>query len=375
MFLNGYIRNFGKYSFKEHPFNDVDALVFAEMSYLNLDLVLNKEKDGSILLGKIDLSNIDELIKQQSDALYNKVMLPLLVKSKRYKDVVIKDVVSVHDNTDACQFYAITIFFEDRYYISFRGTDLTLRGWKEDILMTYREEIPGQKEAQNYVNKITKKYEGKFYIGGHSKGGNLAVYGGYKLKEEHFHNLVHVYSFDGPGFCNEKLVNNITESPVFKKIIKYVPRQSVVGIVLKHTKIAKIIESQAAGVFQHDPFSWKITKEGKFKIVPRRDIISFIGEKALNDWLDGLSKDDINLMINVFIDCFGDLGIDLLYIITHWWESFKKIRGQYRLLPEEDKNRLKAIGTSLIKLSTRTSITMIKERTQQSNKKEKEKKA
>ena len=363
MFLNGYIRNFGKYSFKERPFNDVDALVFAEMSYLNLDLVLNKEKDGSILLGKIDLSNLDELIKQQSDALYNKVMLPLLVKSKRYRDVVIKDVSFTYDNTDACQFYAMTIFFEDRYLISFRGTDLTLRGWKEDVLMTYQNEIPGQKEAVKYVNKIAKKYDGKFYIAGHSKGGNLAVYAGYKLKEEYQDRLSHIYSFDGPGFCDDKLVENIINSPVFKRIIKCVPRQTVVGILLKHTKKAKIVESNALGVFQHDPFTWRITHEGKFKVVPRRAIISYISEKSLNNWLDTLTIDDINLMMNLFLDSFGDLSTDLLYIATHWWESVKILRTYYRSLSDENKDRLKGIGTRLIKCTAHTSINYVKEKT------------
>ena len=373
MYLNGYIREFGKYSFAEHPFNDVDALVLAEISYLNLDLVLNKESDGSILLKNIDLSNIDDLVKQQSDTSKNKVMLPLLMKSKRFKDLIIRDVVVTNDNNDVCQFYAMTIFFEDRYYIAFRGTDLTLRGWKEDLQMTYNKIIPGQHAANKYINSVVKKYPGKFYIGGHSKGGNLAVYAAFRVKEEHQNDLVHIYSFDGPGFSDETLLKEIEESPIYHKIIKYVPRETVVGIMLKHTKIAKIIKAKSSGVFQHDPFNWEITEEGKFKLLNRRATISLINERSLNNWLDGLSKKDLLLLTDLFFSSFEDLGTDLIYIKDHWWESFRKIQTFYKSLDKKDRNRLRDIGVALIKSNAKSTAHVLREKAQNNIKKMQEK--
>ena len=365
MYLNSYIREFGKYSFKERPFNDVDALVLAEISYLNLDLVLNKNEDGSILLKDIDLTNIDELVKQQSDTAKNKVMLPLLMKSKRFKDLIIKDVYFSNNNHDVCQFYAMTIFFEDKYFVSFRGTDLTLRGWKEDLLMTYRKVIPGQSAAKKYINEITNKYPEKYYIGGHSKGGNLAVYAAFTTSLENQKRLINIYSFDGPGFNDEETLKEIEESPIYHRIIKYVPKEAVVGILLKHTKIAKIIDAQSVGVFQHDPFNWKITEEGKFKIIPRRATISYISEKSLNNWLDNLSTHDLALLTDLFFNSFEDLGIDLIYIKDHWWESFKKVRNYFNLLPKKDRNRLIEIGVSLIKTNAKSTVHIFKEQAQQ----------
>ena len=366
MFLNDYIRKFGKYSFKERHFSDVDALVFAEISYLNLDRVLNQNKDGSILLKDICLENLHDLSKRQSDTKKNKIMLPLLMKSKRYENLIIRDVVSLEDDHDVCQFYAMTIFFEDKMYISFRGTDLTLRGWKEDINMCYHNIIPGHKEASRYIHKILNKYPNHFYIGGHSKGGNLAVYAGLKVKEEDQNRLIHVYTFDGPGFYDKKIIDELQKSPVDKKIIKYVPRQSVVGIVLKHTKRAKVVEAQNVGVFQHDPFNWRINHQtGKFRVVKRRSIISYINEKALNNWLDSLSVHDIDLISDLVFESFDNLGIDLLEIKNNWWESFKKIQTSYKKLSPEDKTRLKEIGVMLIKSNNQGTRDTIKQKARQ----------
>ena len=371
MYLNGYIREFGKYSFEEHPFNDVDALVFAELSYLNLDLVLNKEIDGSILLKNIDLSNIDDLVKQQSDTKKNKVMLPLMMKSKRYKDIIIKDVAFKNDNHDVCQFYAMTIFFENKMYISFRGTDLTLRGWKEDLDMAYNKLVPGHVEALRYINKIINKYDNHYYVGGHSKGGNLAVYAAYFKKIEEDNRLIKVYSFDGPGFFDENLTEEIINSELAKKIIKYVPRESVVGIVLKHTKIAKIVDAQSVGVFQHDPFNWKINDKGHFVILPRRSVISLISEKSLNNWLDSLSRLDMSLLSELIFNSFTNLSIDLIEVKNNFWKYFRQIQDYYKKMNKKDRKRLKDIGVKLIKSNAKSTVDVIKENAKNNFKKNK----
>ncbi len=369
MFLNSYIKEYGKYSFAQRPFNDVDALVLSEISYLNLDRVINKKNDGSFVIKDIDLSNIDELTAQQSDMKKNKIMLPLLMKAKRYKDLVISDVEFRNDNEEVCQFYAITIFFEDKMFLSFRGTDLTLRGWKENLEMSYKNIIPGHNEAIRYTKKILKKYDFPFYLGGHSKGGNLAVYAGIKMPIEHYSRLQHIYTFDGPGFFDEKLVKNIEESPLHKKIIKYVPKESVVGIVLKHTKTAKIVDAVSVGVLQHDPFNWKINDDGTFKLLKRRAVISYINEKSLNNWLDSLKTEDILLMSDILFASFDDLSIDLIQIKKNWWDTFHKIHQQYLKLSKEDRYRVRDIWFKLIKSNAKSTVTLIKEQTNKNRKK------
>ena len=49
-------------------------------------------------------------------------------------------------------------------------------GWKEDFNMAFKSPIPSQEEAVRYIEKASLYCNGKILTGGHSKGGNLAVY-------------------------------------------------------------------------------------------------------------------------------------------------------------------------------------------------------
>ncbi len=55
-----------------------------------------------------------------------------------------------------------------------------LWGGRKDFNMAFLSPVPGQEYSVKYVNMVTGWLHQPFYIGGHSKGGNLAVYSGMK---------------------------------------------------------------------------------------------------------------------------------------------------------------------------------------------------
>ena len=196
-FLNYLEKN--QKSFTEEAFNIVDSLILAYLSYLHFPSTKTRLKDLSIL--------------KSTKTKKNKEFIKRVIASNRYKDVELCFYVEDTNDLIEKQFSAVTFLLPDNtMYISFRGTDSTLTGWKEDFNMAFMLPVPAQKEALNYVEKITKLIPRKFYIGGHSKGGNLAVYAGCNLNRELSKRIIKIYSHDGPGFIKEFLTTSNYQS-------------------------------------------------------------------------------------------------------------------------------------------------------------------
>lgn len=181
-------------------------------------------------------------------------------------------------------------------YISFRGTDSTLTGWKEDFNMAFMLPVPAQKEALNYVEKITKLIPRKFYIGGHSKGGNLAVYAGCNLNRKLSKRIIKIYSHDGPGFLKEFLTTSNYQS-IKEKIEKVVPSSSIIGMLLYTNEHYKIIKSSEKGILEHDPFSW-LVKDNNFIILKDLSDGTAYTNKVINDFISSLSKKEREIFID-----------------------------------------------------------------------------
>ena len=174
-----YVEKYGDYSFKEKVFNEIDNLVFSELVYLNFDESDNTiENIGKNYLKKNRYKNIKKLGPAQ-DTAYR--VLEKAINKKRYKDIVMKDYVFKHNIN--CQFSAATFIIDNNLnYIAFEGTDELISGWKEDFLMASYFPIPSHIEAHDYLDKHIKLIGPDIIVGGHSKGGNLALVGSMYLK-------------------------------------------------------------------------------------------------------------------------------------------------------------------------------------------------
>ena len=270
-------------TFKESSFNNIDSLILAYLSYFHFPNTLTRLKD-------LDISKTTKVEK-------NREFIKRVVTSNRYKDI--ESCFYVEDTNDLIekQFSAVTFLLPNNtMYISFRGTDSTLTGWKEDFNMAFMLPVPAQKEALNYVEKVTKLIPRKFYIGGHSKGGNLAVYAGCNLSNNLSTKIIKIYSHDGPGFIKEFLTTSNYQN-IKDKIEKIVPSSSIIGMLLYTNENYKIIKSSARGILEHDPFSWLIN-EKNFIILKNLSDGTVFTNKVINDFLSSLSKKEREIFID-----------------------------------------------------------------------------
>ena len=254
MDIYDYIALYKNTSFKELSFNEVDALILSLISYVPFD-ELNKEKSSfkneelKSLIKSFDKNNVSNRKK-----MYLRLALDFL-EAPRYKEAKFMFFKKIRDEESIKQFQAITIVFKNFAYISFCGTDATMLGWKEDLNMSYLETVPSEIEASKYANFIRNRYPFKrLYLGGHSKGGRLAITASKNLTKTK--RVAAIFSFDGPNypssFYDEKY--NSIES----KILSYNPNESIIGRLMINRKKEKIISSSTKLLMQHDAFSWLV---------------------------------------------------------------------------------------------------------------------
>lgn len=198
-----YVHKFGSISLQTKPFNEVDSLILSQLSYLNLDILsatLEENKKAVSLIKQLSDETIHQLCLNTLDRKKNKKLLYALKKSSRYEGLYINAYQSQFSMDKVEQFYAITFIFKEFIYIAYRGTDLSLLGWHENFNMAIMDVIPSQRDASKYLEAISQKMDGPIYLGGHSKGGNLAVYAALYSCSDIRNRIVKIFDHDGPGF-------------------------------------------------------------------------------------------------------------------------------------------------------------------------------
>lgn len=301
-----YISWRGDLSFEQSQFNEVDNLILACFSYVNLDGIPAVTKQKGIGLKKLTeefmkLHTMKELEADKSFIRLAPFMMMEMAKSVRFGKCVVRNYVNDIVTEAEQQFAAMEIVLEDgTSYVSFRGTDDTIIGWKEDFNLSTGV-VPAQKRAIEYLQKSSEHTDGMLRVGGHSKGGNLAIYGSVMCKSAH-EKILEIYSNDGPGFSRE-----FQELPEMKemmpKIIRIIPEYSIIGTLLEHEKEPVIVASSSKGLLQHDGFSWEV--QGPALV--RRDSLNktalrFI--EILHKWIDGMDTEQKRLLIE---DLFATL--------------------------------------------------------------------
>ena len=301
-----YISWRGDLTFAQSPFNEVDNLILACLSYVNLDRIPAVTRQKGIELKKLvkefkKLHTIKELEADKSFIRLAPFMMFEMAESVRFGNCVIRNYVNEIVTEVEQQFSAVEIVLDDgTSYISFRGTDDTIIGWKEDFNLSTGV-VPAQERAVEYMQRISDKASGMLRVGGHSKGGNLAIYGSVMCKSVH-DKILEIYSNDGPGFSKE-----FQESPetaeMMPKIIRIIPEYSIIGTLLEHEKQPIIVASTSRGLLQHDGFSWEVQGPG----LVRRDSLNktalrFI--EILHKWIDGMDMEQKRLLIE---DLFATL--------------------------------------------------------------------
>ena len=246
-----YIKWRGDLSFSQAPINEIDNIILARFSYLPFKYIeLNDMETIESISNKMKDFDIERFLWDD-----DKEFIQILGQANRYKNLKTLNYVEIFDGAAEKQFAAITIMLPNKIsYISFRGTDSSLVGWKEDFNMGFMENVPSQKEAVNYLNNIAKKNRDKLIIGGHSKGGNLAVYSAIFCEDKIKNRIERVINADGPGF-DKSVIQTENYKKILNKIETYIPQSSIVGRLLEHEEEYQVVKSIQKGVMQHDIYS------------------------------------------------------------------------------------------------------------------------
>lgn len=286
-------------TFEETPINATDAVILSWVSYI----VFPEIDAEGITIGELTdgvLLSEQETFGKAYNPKRTKVLFDLLRKSKRFSCVKVLYPFEFTSDEEETQFAAVTLRIKQHeYFIAFRGTDPSYAGWRENFNCAYHYPVPSQVSAYEYADKIIGIF-GKqtYYIGGHSKGGNLAVYASFMLNKEKQNMTKYVFDFDGQGFIfdikKEKGYENIK-----KKIKKFVPQSSLVGMLLLPGSEYKIVKSRSVSVFQHDPFSWEVSDNGQIQELAERTKSSVRLEKACNKWIEEMTFEERKRMVEI----------------------------------------------------------------------------
>ena len=297
----------GDLSFEQYPFCAIDALVLAQLSYLNFDGLLSSDLKDAVTLEKLYSSfESDADFKMRCDmgAVINPKtpeLLKVAAATNRFGKMEICGYETILDGEKVQQFAAMTFLYgKDQTAVTFRGTDDTLIGWQEDLNIIIGDPIPSEYSAVDYINKVYGELKKEITVIGHSKGGCMAVYGAAFCNDEAKSHLKEVFNFDGPGFPGDFYKEEAYLS-VKDKVKSYYPRFDVVGMVFEQPENFKIVDSDGFTVFQHDALSWNL-KGTDFIYVDNFADESRILNASFNEWINGLTKDDRRKFAKTFFD-------------------------------------------------------------------------
>lgn len=311
--LFDYINWRGDIPMSVDPFNEVDNLVLATLAYCPFDgFVPGEDITETITINALNKEfwsrYDDDSFSVRNPAIgYSPFLLKRLEGSRRFGGMQLCAFTNETDQNDQYQFAAVTFLLEDgTCYTAFRGTDDSVTGWREDFNLSYMSMTRGQERAVEYLNRKFSGTNPFIRVGGHSKGGNLAVYGSMYCLPDVQDRIRDIYTNDGPGF-----IKSITESEDYMRISgrirKYIPEESIVGILLNSGAKAEVISSTAGGVMQHSPFSWKIRRNRLVRAKKRSDSSVFF-DKTVNNWLVSLDPDHKKVFIDLLFEAIQSSG-------------------------------------------------------------------
>ena len=332
----------GDLTLEQDPFNEVDNLILAELAFVDFQDIVPPPGDGK----GVELRRAAESFFArfpEGEKIHMGVFVPdavpdlleRMAASRRFGGMLLHGFADRLDVGRGEQFAAMTVETGDgALYLSFRGTDDTLAGWREDFAMACMPEIPAQKKALSYVEEIARQFpRRKLRLGGHSKGGNLAVYAGVFCPAAIQRRILEIWSNDGPGFHTD-LLDLPQHRRIADRIHSIVPKSSVVGMLLEHEEDYTVVDSDQLGLLQHDGFSWQVLGP---RFVTLRQVTrqAHLCDQELRQWVREMPVERRERFVD---GLFAVLGASGAVTLTDLRRDFLKSTGSMaRALAELDK--------------------------------------
>lgn len=348
-----YLQIRGVLPFSVAPFSPADNLILSTCIYLPFERALAA---GEWLTFPQAAQALERLPDWDAVGLVMSKDTPALLvqaaRSDRFAPVQVGLVqATLEEDT---QFAALTYRLPDgSHYVCFRGTDDTLVGWKECFAMSYAFPVPAQQLAQEYLIQAARQTTGPLRVGGHSKGGNLAVWAAVHAPAEVQDRIVQVYSNDGPGF-GQDLVNTPAYQALAPRLVTYVPQSSLVGTLLHQDPNTQTIRSHGVGTIgQHDPFSWEVHGTG-FLPLDRRSRRGERESAGFQSWVDSLDRQEREEFTEVFFSLLSASRAETLSELSQSWadSALAAVRAYGDLPPQVRRDMLDYLWRFLVSMST-----------------------
>lgn len=270
-----------------------------------------------------------------------------LTKLVMYRDLLIPE--------QETQFAAMTFLLDDgTAFLAFRGTDDSLVGWKEDFNMSFQQTVPAQRLAVQYTRDVALEHTVPMRLGGHSKGGNLAVFAAARSSPMLQDRILEVFNNDGPGFT-DYLMGDPGYIAMVPRIKTYIPQSSVIGMLLEHEEPYSVIKSRQVGLLQHDFYSWEVMGRDFIRMQEVTSGSQML-DTAIKTWFSQMSNQERSQLVDVMFTLLGTGGVE------NAWDIFRpKNISTYVKTLSSDENLRRVLSTefqSFIDVAKKTKAQM-----------------
>lgn len=382
-------------SFDERPFNDVDALVLASLAYQTMPDVVPTLADWERRYGTTTarwrtlMSDPKTALRHPLNSLralrqpdfpnttladaaaalhpqdfdYNagytgladpkltEALFAAMARNPRFSSIRVGAVDEQFSREHQTQFAAMTLLLPDgTLVVSFRGTDTSFVGWKEDFNMAFQYPVPAQQLAADYVTRVARLWQGDLVLLGHSKGGNLAVYAALQAGDDVLPRIRRVYSLDGPGFPTDVVAGDRYRA-VADRIVKIIPDSSIVGMILDSPEHCVVVKSNEYGPMQHLAFSWQVDRD-RFVTVPEVSATSREFKRSLDRMLAGMTPDQCERVVDALFKVLAASDEHgLIGLMEAGPKTIPAMLGAFAGLTDEERQHILEAAGILLKAS------------------------
>lgn len=340
--IHEYLKTYTK-SFKECAPNEIDFAIFSIMSYYFYDIFDFKE---TIFIDDLnDFTKTNDLLKERVKDKNTLLLIDEITSNPRFKKVIIKDYLEINDAEKLIQFGVVSFILPTKdLIISFRGTDVTYFGWREDFNMLFKKTVPSQLEAQNYLKKYSK-YKNNIYLCGHSKGGNLAIYSYIKARKSLKNKIKNIYVYDAPGL-NKIDTTKLKENGLIKK---FIPQKSAVGLCFDTKDYCNIVKSDGNMIENHNLYMWEV-KNNSFVHLKALDARI---RKATETYIDfvytSTDEKERKHLVNFLFDFLKQITMNSNYELKfNYIEAIPLFKEKLSSLSKEEKKKAKPLVTQAL---------------------------
>ena len=302
-----YLRWRGDLTINRAPFGEVDGLILSQLAYLSWEkgLAAGETAELRALWPRMRGADCARSVTGAEDV----KLFRLAAESARFGQVRVSAFARRLEEGEGVQFAALCFELADASrFVAFRGTDGTLVGWKEDFNMAFSSPVPAQRLAADYLRYIAALDDAPLRLGGHSKGGNLAMYAAAMADEPIRKRIVDICNYDGPGLSDRMDAAGMY-ARLEGRLRVFVPKASLIGMLLDHPDAYTVVDSDGIGIMQHNPYHWRVLG-ARFVTLPGLDRESLFLEGVLRRWLQGLDEGERRLLIDALFDVIQATGAE-----------------------------------------------------------------